>query len=76
MSEQRVGSVRVTATCNMFEAQADIQQLCEGLYIVSRDIEGLSWMWGSLTGVSAARQHLGMAARRSDRASFERSALE
>ena len=31
---------------------------------------------GSLTSVSAARQHLGIPVRRSDRASFERSALE
>ena len=31
---------------------------------------------GSLSGVSAARQHLWIPARRSDRASFERSALE
>ncbi len=31
---------------------------------------------GSLTGVSAARQHLGIPVRRSDRASFERAALE
>ena len=31
---------------------------------------------GSLTGVSAARQHLVIAARRGDQASFERAALE
>jgi len=61
----------------MFQRQADNQQLWVCVTsCITRDREPQLAAGGRLNGVSAARQHLGIAARRNDRASFERSALE
>ena len=69
--------VPVAQTRRIFEAQADPLKYLRVLALLyharSRASVGCG---GSLTGVSAARQHLGIPARRSDRASFQRTAPE